>query len=244
MRVRHRRSTTGVATPATTALLVHGLGVSTSYMVPLSEALVSGRDWQVMAPDMPGHGASDTPHRVPDVAEWADMLATCITELAPSPPLIVANSFGCQAVVELARQHPTLVRGLVLVGPTTDPHARSMARHALRLLRDQIYEPARLIAMQATDYVRTGPVRTLREYQHGARHDMSAALTQVQAPVLVLRGEHDTIVPERWARTVADLAPRGAFATIRNAGHACHFSRPQAVRAAIDIDQRFEISQA
>jgi pimeloyl-ACP methyl ester carboxylesterase len=41
---------------------------------------------------------------------------------------VLGNSFGCQVAVELAVRHPHRVGGLVLVGPTIDPAARTAIR--------------------------------------------------------------------------------------------------------------------
>ena len=46
-----------------------------------------------------------------------------------------------------------------------------------------------------------------------ARKDrLERTLDQVSCPVLVVRGRHDAICDESWARTVADVAPRGSRA--------------------------------
>src|SRR6476620_7295459 len=70
----HARAATdaahGVALPA---VLVHGLVVSSRYMIPLAERLAERA--QVYAPDLPGFGRSDHPDRPLDIAGLADALA-------------------------------------------------------------------------------------------------------------------------------------------------------------------------
>lgn len=53
--------------------LVHGLGMSSRYMVPLAKHLAP--DFRVYAPDLPGFGASDVPPRILTTPELADALA-------------------------------------------------------------------------------------------------------------------------------------------------------------------------
>jgi pimeloyl-ACP methyl ester carboxylesterase len=47
----------------------------------------------------------------------------------------------------------------------------------------------------------------------------------VEAPVLVVRGEHDRIVPQAWAEEVARLA-RGRLEVLPG-GHALNFTSPE-----------------
>ena len=104
---------------------MHGIGVSSRYFAPLERDL--SRDAHVVAPDLPGFGRS----RVPDepalsVGEHADVLAALVEELALDRPVVVGHSMGAQFVTELAVRRPELVGGIVLLGPVTDPAARSV----------------------------------------------------------------------------------------------------------------------
>jgi pimeloyl-ACP methyl ester carboxylesterase len=57
------------------------------------------------------------------------------------------------------------------------------------------------------------------------------AVRALDAPVLVVHGEHDTD-PARM-RAVAGLAPHGRFVEIAGAAHAPWLERPEALRAAL-----------
>ncbi|UQA91182.1 alpha/beta fold hydrolase [Streptomyces halobius] len=46
--------------------------------------------------------------------------------------MLLGGSFGCQVAVVAAARHPDRIAGLVLVGPTVDPAARSFVRQLLR----------------------------------------------------------------------------------------------------------------
>src|SRR3954465_10032772 len=69
IRVRHL----GAGRPV---LLVHGLGVSTAYFSRLADRLAA--ETLVVAPDLPGWGASDRPRAPLDVAAAAEILAKII----------------------------------------------------------------------------------------------------------------------------------------------------------------------
>jgi pimeloyl-ACP methyl ester carboxylesterase len=58
-------------------------------------------------------------------------------------------------------------------------------------------------------------------------------LPRVAAPVLVVRGTRDRIVPQAWAERAARLLPRGRLAVIPGAAHAVNFSYPREFKAAM-----------
>src|SRR4051794_3234014 len=132
-------------------VLVHGAGVSGRYLLPTAGRLAT--DCSVHVPDLLGFGRSARLGGRPTVARLAGVLEAWLDVAGlERPPLFVANSFGCQLVVELAVRSPQRVARLVLVGPTVDRHARSLARQAVRLAVDVTREPAALWAVQAVDY--------------------------------------------------------------------------------------------
>lgn len=102
-------------------VLVHGLGLSGRYFVPLARRLAAGGA-TVLVPDLPGNARSRAAaRRAPDVAQCADALARLLQRLFPGPSVLVANSVGCQVAASLAARHPHLVSRLVLVGPALEP---------------------------------------------------------------------------------------------------------------------------
>jgi pimeloyl-ACP methyl ester carboxylesterase len=118
--------------------LVHGLAVSHRYLMPLAARLAGHHPVHVV--DLPGFGLSGEPGRVLDVAEHADHLADWLAAAELPPVAVLGNSFGCQVAVDLAVRYPDRVCGLVLVGPTMDPSARTASRQMLRSLRDTARE--------------------------------------------------------------------------------------------------------
>ena len=208
-------------------VLVHGLGVSSRYMVPTARLLA--RTHEVHALDLPGFGRSSKPERVLDVSGLADALGAWVEAAGLSGAVVVANSLGCQIVAELAAARPTLFRGLILLAPTVDPQARSTARHAVRWMRTVPWERQSLALLILGDYRRAGISRVRRTARFALEDRIEAKLPRVEAPVLVVRGGRDSVVPQRWAREAADLAPRGRLAGIPGAGHCLNHGAPARV---------------
>ena len=216
---------------APAVVLVHGIGVSRRYLEPTLEELAPS--FRAYAPDLPGWGASEKPRRPLAIPELADVLVAWLDSAGLEAPTLVANSMGCQIVVDLAARVPERAARLVLVGPTIDPGARTMKRQALRLVRDSLAEPPSLVALIARDYLRFGPRRFATTARYALADRIEPKLPRVEAPTLVVRGSSDAIVLQRWAEEVARLLPRGELAVVPGRAHAVNFNAPVALAALV-----------
>ncbi|MFK4071589.1 alpha/beta fold hydrolase [Streptomyces sp. NPDC029674] len=216
-------------------VLVHGLGLSGRYFVPLARRLAAGGA-SVVVPDLPGNGRSRAAvRRAPDVGQLADALARRYRRLSLGPGPLVANSVGCQVAAALAARHPHLVSHLVLTGPALEPGV-SGRRQFGRLVADAPREPLGLLSLAAFDYLVTGPLRCAASFRHSLRdaaESFEVNLERVRAPTLVVRGAGDTIASGTWARRVAGLVADGRAVDIPGAAHAAHYSAPDAMAELI-----------
>ncbi len=187
-------------------VLVHGYGVSGRYMLPLAQSLAPFVS--VFAPDLPGYGRSQRPSSPLGIADLAAELAGWLDAAGLECPAFVANSMGCQIVTELAVHLPARVGPLVLVGPTVDPQRRAARHQLLGGLRDAAGEPPSLLGLAARD--------------------------DAAQPTVVVRGENDGFVSERWAERAAALLPRGRLIVVPREPHAVHYTRPDLVAGIVD----------
>ncbi|WP_067479740.1 alpha/beta fold hydrolase [Actinomadura hibisca] len=212
-------------------VLVHGLGISGRYMVPLMRLLAD--DHYVLAPDLPGIGASDRPRAPLDVAGLADALAAWTETVGLHRPALLGHSLGCQVVAHVADRYPDRASRLVLAGPGRDPAARSPVRQALRLVADAPREAPSLIPLAVTDYLRSGPWRMWRTLRASLETDAADRLRRIPHPTLVVRGSRDPIASPDWARTIADLLPAGAAVQLDGAPHAVNYTTPAALAGIV-----------
>jgi pimeloyl-ACP methyl ester carboxylesterase len=206
-------------------VLVHGLGVSSRYMVPTARCLAP--HFPTLAPDLPGFGRSQRPDRVLDVPGLADALAGWMRARALPPAVLLANSLGCQVAVDLALRHPDLVGWLLLAGPTGDPAVRGLPHYAWRLLRDFPRESPTLVLVEIWDYLRAGPQRVIGTAQAMLRDSVVAKLPLVRQPTVVVRGERDPICPQAWAEEAVRRLPRGRLVVVPGAAHVVNYSAPR-----------------
>jgi 2-hydroxy-6-oxonona-2,4-dienedioate hydrolase len=218
--------------PSTTPIvLVHGLGVSGRYLVPTAVRLAL--DHPAYVPDLPGFGKSAKPPHVYDIPEQADALAAWMKAWGLRGACLLGNSLGCQYIVDLAVRYPELVSSAVLVGPTTDPRARSVLAQSLRGGLDLFREPLSYWSLLAWDYLVAGPVRTIKTLHFAVRDPLLEKLPRVNVPVLVVRSARDPIAPQRWVDEMARRLPDGRTLTIPGAAHVANYSAPEALAAAV-----------
>jgi pimeloyl-ACP methyl ester carboxylesterase len=225
-----RVSALPVPADAPTVVLVHGLLVSSRYMVPTAKRLAPY--CRVHSPDLPGYGKSTKPGHVLTVPELADSLADYIRANRLGRVALLANSFGCQIAADCAARYPELVERLVLVGPTTDPRQRSLVQIATWLAIVPL-EPLPLFFVVARDLLDVGPRRLLVMFWYMLEDRIEDKLPLIRVPTLVVRGALDTTVPQDWAETVTRLLPRAGLVVIRGRPHTLNYDAPEALERVV-----------
>jgi pimeloyl-ACP methyl ester carboxylesterase len=203
-------------------VLLHGLAVSHRYLMPVAARLAE--HYPVHVVDLPGFGLSGEPGWVLDVAEHADHVAAWLEATGSPPVVVLGNSFGCQIAVDLAVRHPDRVHGLVLVGPTVDPAARTASRQILRWLRDTAREDPLQLPILLRDVRDAGLRRVAGTLAHALRDPIERKLPSVKVPTLVTRGAKEPIVPMAWAQAAARLLPHGELAIVPASPHNANYS--------------------
>lgn len=219
----HHR-TAGEAARRPVVVLVHGLIVSSRYMVPTLRHLA--RRHRVYAPDLPGFGKSENPPAVLDVPGLSGALSAWIDAVGLEEVTLVGNSMGCQVIAHLAARRPELVERAVLQAPTMDPRGRSVFRQTARFLLDVPREPPSLVPIELRDLLAAGPRRGWRTLRYGLENRIEENLPRVRAPALVVRGSRDPICPQRWAEEAVRLLPEGRLVVLDGAAHTANFGAP------------------
>jgi 2-hydroxy-6-oxonona-2,4-dienedioate hydrolase len=224
----HARVIDSAPPSSPTVVLVHGLGVSSRYMIPTLRAL--GRDCRVYAPDLPGYGRTAGPRDALDIKRLADVLDAWLDAAGlGAPDVLLGNSMGCQTLVDLAVRKPSRVRRLVLVGPTMDARARTAWQQFGRLVVDSFREAPSQPFLVAYDYAAFGLRRFRQTFYYAIADRIEDKLPHVEAPTLVVRGELDPIVPQDWAADIARRLRRSRLAVVPGAAHTVNYMAPDAL---------------
>jgi pimeloyl-ACP methyl ester carboxylesterase len=183
---------------------------------PQHETL-AGWDW--MAPNL---------YELP--GESMESWAAALLERIPDEIAAVGASMGGYLALELARQAPERIRGLLLAGARAgadSPERRAAREETIRVLRED-----GLAAWSAgvpwgvsprygaDDFARA--TRALRD-----RRDAAGVVASFAGPLLVVAGEEDELLSGEEARAVASSAPDGSVEVISGAGHIVSRDRPE-----------------
>lgn len=209
---------------APAVVLVHGLGLSGRYMIPTAARLAP--DYRVYVPDLPGFGDSGKPPQVLDVPGLADALAAWMQAAGLDRAALLGNSFGCQIIADLAARYPERVDRAVLQGPTTPPGRRTWLQQFVHWRQNSPYNPPSLGPITRSDYRKAGLWRLFWTTHDFLQDRVEEKLPRIRAPVLVVRGSRDPIIPRRWAEAVARLVPHGQLVEIPGVAHTLVYTAP------------------
>ncbi|MDT7572080.1 MAG: hypothetical protein QOE05_2254, partial [Actinomycetota bacterium] len=97
-------------------LLLHGLGATNASLLPVLADLAV--DHRVLAPDLPGFGASAAPSSPYNAAWFAAWVEAFQSVTHSRGAVVIGNSLGGRIALEAGLTHPRSVRGLVLLTPS------------------------------------------------------------------------------------------------------------------------------
>lgn len=197
-------------------LLIPGMGVSATYFERLAAHLSAYGP--VHSLDLPGFGGVPHPRNGLTIAEFADLVAAAIDDLALADPVLIGHSMGTQIAVDLAARRPDLST-LVLIGPVVNAAERTVERQALRFLQTARRERLRVKVIAVSAYLLCGLRWFTRVLPEMMQYRLEDQLPHITANTLVLHGEWDRNCPPDWAHTVAHLLPHAEIWQVPNAAH-------------------------
>ncbi|MGA8707720.1 MAG: alpha/beta hydrolase [Steroidobacteraceae bacterium] len=176
----------------------------------------------------------------------ADDTAAVIDQLGLGPVDIVGHSDGANLALILARDHPKMVRHLVISGANIRVHLSPEQKQRAQWSLQQLAAHLRAVADSLPpwflpDYSQVSP--------DGAEHWMTllaktydmwlqpvviepADLKKISIPVLVMAGDHDFSSAEENAEIFRDL-PNGQLIIVPASNHGTFNKRPELVNLAI-----------
>jgi pimeloyl-ACP methyl ester carboxylesterase len=218
---------------------------------------------RVIAPDLPGFGASALPEGDISIQRYARLVDGVCDTLGVEQVSVVGNSMGGFIGAELALTYGTRVDRLVLVsaaGLSTEYLARRPLIAAARLLgasfplaqrfeRDVVRRPRlrRAVMQFVVRYPEKLSVPLTQElvlsagkpgFVDGLRAIMDYSyrnrLPEIEIPVLIVWGENDLLVPVGDAWRYADLIGDNARVVVfEDTGHAAMLERPSRFNALL-----------
>jgi pimeloyl-ACP methyl ester carboxylesterase len=229
-------------------------------LVLLHSGASDGRDWlpqlasladefDVIAWDAPGCGASEDPAPDARMADYADALAGLVSALGPHQVHLGGLSWGGGLALAVHQTHPAMVRSLVLVSAYAGwagslPPEEVAAR--VNLVRAELSQPPGAEWIDAdlpTFFARPVPAETLRlvrsvmldvrpagalaMLEAFADADLRDALPKVDVPTLVLAGADDVRAPLPVAQALHAGIPGARLVVLPGVGHLVNLEAPE-----------------
>ena len=181
-----------------------GLGISADFYKANMESLARA-GFSAITPDLPGFGKTKGPAFGSDVQMLTAHLVAFANALHIKHADWIGHSLGCQPVLHIARQHPHLVRSIVMAGPTGG-YGHRLARQAQAIAYAAVSEPWRLLRAVIRDYVRLSPFNYVGTWIKAADDDPVTNGKGIQQRCLILVGTKDRVPrPEFLANLSAVL---------------------------------------
>jgi pimeloyl-ACP methyl ester carboxylesterase len=201
---------------------------------------------RVIGIDQRGHGHSPDGPWLLSYQLMADDTAAVLQKLKVGPVDVVGHSDGADIALLLARDHPELVRHLVISGANLRGWSAEVLEARKKMSPAQIEERVRKLANSLppffqTDYGRVSP--------DGANHWMVMVtkcywlwgqplviepgdLKKIESAVLVVAGDHDFSSIEETTEIFRGLA-HGQLFIVPGTGHGTFQTRPELVNLAV-----------
>ncbi|TCK65533.1 alpha/beta fold hydrolase [Curtobacterium sp. PhB136] len=207
-------------------LLVAGLGIASTYYERLAPNL--NEFGPVRALDLPGFAGVPKFRGPVSIERYADAVERVIEELGLTNPVLVGHSMGTQVVTEVAARHPEYT-DLVLISPVIDSKARTMSESAVRFVRSAVHEPSAVRWHAVTAYALCGWHWFRKVLPKMVAFPIEQRAPHVQARVLIVRGEHDALVPRDWIRRLARVFPYAVLREVVGGAHSVMHAQADAV---------------
>ena len=206
---------------------------------------------RVVVPSLPGFPGSEPGHReLDDTIDWITMALDLLEASDLCGSDLVAESIGAMLAFEAAAVTPGAVRRLAAIGPlglyaaddpVRNPYQSHMPDIPGLLCRDpKAYTSAFAARGRDAEALAEHEIEAVRADEAAARliwpfgdRGLAKRLRRVTAPVFLVWGADDAIVPPSYARRFAARLARCSSEIIAGAGHLASVDAPVAVAGAV-----------
>ncbi|MBI4754919.1 MAG: alpha/beta hydrolase [Betaproteobacteria bacterium] len=236
---------------APTVVFVHGAAHDHSVWT-LQSRWFAHHGWNVLAPDLPGHGRSAGP-ALESIGALADWVIALLDASKVESACLVGHSMGSLAALETAARDPQRVTGIALVGcsapmPVSEAlleAAREDEPAARAMINAWSFGPRARLGGNAVPgmWMAGANLRLMERSTCGALHtDLAAcnryadgleAAARVRCPALLVCGERDQMTPPRATRPLLEALSDARQVLLPGCGHAVMAEQPDALLDAL-----------
>jgi len=205
------------------------------------------RRFEVIAPEHPGFGLSETPGWLDTVGDLAYFYLDFIAALGLRRVNLVGTSLGGWIAAELAVRDESALKTLTLVAaagihvkgvPKGDLFLWSPEQLVRNLFVDQRLADAmlsRAVPEEEQDLMMKNALATAKLAWQPRLYNPQLAkwLHRIKTPTLILWGDSDKVIPPAYGPAFRDLIPNSRLRILRECGHVPHIEKTEDYVAAI-----------
>jgi len=239
-RIRLMRGGTG-----SPMLFLHGgggLGIWLPAMAKLAKS------FDVIAPEHPGFGESDTPEWLDTIADLANFYLDFLDQLDLTGVHLVGSSLGGWVAAELAVRNSTRLASLTLVG-SAGIHVKDVKQvdtflsNEQQRIRDLFFDQELAEAVIASserpeqeDAALKNRMITAKLSWQPRSHDPNLRkwLHRIKVPTLLVWGANDLLFPQEYAFVYQQLIPNAKAVVLPECGHLPHVEKGDAFAAELE----------
>lgn len=211
----------------TPVALIHGLSGSSRWWSRNLDALAAKH--LVAAVDLTGFGKNRRyavlPEVLPPFREVSALLARWL-ETFGGPVHLIGHSMGGLLAIRVAAERPDLVRSLILVNSAGMPFHVDPRPH-VRSLPKPPYGGPGIARVLLPDFLRAGPASVAMAGTRVVLGDMRPMMRALRAPVLLVWGEGDPIVPLHYGEAMQREIAGSRLVVIPRAAHVAMWDAPE-----------------
>lgn len=228
-------------------LFLHGLGGNANNWL-YQRQYFKGK-WTVISLDLPGHGKSEGLEI--NFKEYVNVLYELCKYLKLQKVVICGLSKGARVGIDFAIQYPDFVSSLIIVNafPYLEPEDRKKRLEVYDLLSlhdngkkwaDTLLEE---MGVASNEVIVRGfyqslqsinPVHIQRLFAELVDYDQRPLLLNISCSTLIIRGENDDFVPEKYVREFERRLKNTTFIEFKNSGHLPYLEQPSSFNMTVE----------
>ncbi|MFY0163681.1 alpha/beta hydrolase [Bacillus anthracis] len=228
-------------------LFLHGLGGNANNW--LYQRQYFKEKWTVISLDLPGHGKSEGLEI--NFKEYVNVLYKLCKYLKLQKVVICGLSKGARVGIDFAIQYPDFVSSLIIVNafPYLEPEDRKKRLEVYDLLSlhdngkkwaDTLLEE---MGVASNEVIVRGfyqslqsinPVHIQRLFAELVDYDQRPLLLNISCSTLIIRGENDDFVPEKYVREFERRLKNTTFIEFKNSGHLPYLEQPSSFNMTVE----------
>lgn len=249
-----------------TIIFIHGLG---SYLKAWKKNIEGLKDhYRCIAIDLPGYGKSSKKPHSGMMSFYALVVKEFIDELNLENVVLAGHSMGGQIAIMAAVNYPETIQKLILIDPagfeefnegqkewfrdvmtvegvmktTVEQIQTNLAYNFYNVPEDAEFMITDRIAMRSADDFENYCYAVVKSVNGMVDEPVYEILGEVKQPVLILFGENDNLIPNRFlnpgstsdiAKKGHDALPNSSLIIVPKAGHFLQFEKPEVVNRAV-----------